>query len=50
LLYGISAILVYGRQLRWPDHQSLAILLVMIATCAEVDFANQAVAKLERGE
>ena len=50
LLYAISPILVYGGELRRPDHQSFAMLLVTIANCAEVDFANQAVAKLERGK
>jgi hypothetical protein len=35
LLYAISPILVYGGELRRPDHQSLAMLLVTIANCAE---------------
>ncbi|PYL08593.1 MAG: hypothetical protein DME33_06830, partial [Verrucomicrobia bacterium] len=38
LLYAISPILVYGGELRRPDHQSFAMLLVTIANCAEVDF------------
>src|SRR5438105_1630905 len=35
LLYAISPILVYGGELRRPDHQSLAMLLVAITNCAE---------------
>jgi hypothetical protein len=35
LLYAISPILVHGTELGRPDHQSLLILLVMIAICAE---------------
>jgi len=34
-LYAISPILVHGTELGRPDHQSLAILLVTIAICAE---------------
>jgi hypothetical protein len=35
ILYGSSPILVQGTQLGRPDHQSLLILLVTIAICAE---------------
>ncbi len=35
LLYAISPILVHGTELGRPDHQSLLILLVTIALCAE---------------
>jgi len=35
LLYAISPILVHGDELGRPDHQSLAMLLVTIAICAE---------------
>ena len=35
ILYTISPILVHGTQLGRPDHQSLLILLVTIAICAE---------------
>jgi hypothetical protein len=35
LLYAISPILVHGTELGRPDHQSLSILLVTIALCAE---------------
>jgi hypothetical protein len=35
VLYAISPILVHGTELGRPDHQSLLILLVAIATCAE---------------
>jgi hypothetical protein len=35
ILYGISPILVQGTQLGRPDHQSLLMLLVTIAICAE---------------
>ncbi len=35
LLYAISPILVHGAELGRPDHQSLLILLVTIAICAE---------------
>ena len=34
ILYAISPILVHGTELGRPDHQSLLILLVAIATCA----------------
>jgi heme exporter protein D len=34
-LYAISPILVQGTELGRPDHQSLSMLLVMIAICAE---------------
>src|SRR5437773_11893586 len=35
ILYAISPILVQGTELGRPDHQSLSILLVTIAICAE---------------
>ncbi|HVD95109.1 MAG TPA: hypothetical protein VNE84_03095 [Candidatus Limnocylindria bacterium] len=35
ILYAISPILVQGTELGRPDHQSLSMLLVMIAICAE---------------
>jgi hypothetical protein len=35
VLYAISPILVHGTQLARPDHQSLLMLLVAIAICAE---------------
>ncbi len=35
ILYAISPILVHGTELGRPDHQSLVILLVAIAICAE---------------
>lgn len=35
ILYAISPILVHGTELGRPDHQSLQILLVTIAICAE---------------
>jgi len=35
ILYAISPILVHGTELGRPDHQSLSILLVVIAICAE---------------
>jgi hypothetical protein len=35
ILYAISPILVHGSELGRPDHQSLLMLLVMIAICAE---------------
>ena len=35
ILYAISAILVHGTELGRPDHQSLLILLVTVAICAE---------------
>ena len=35
ILYAISPILVHGTELGRPDHQSIAILLVAIAICAE---------------
>ena len=42
ILYAISPILVHGTELGRPDHQSLLILLVAIAICAELEFANSA--------
>jgi hypothetical protein len=38
VLYAISPILVHGTELGRPDHQSLVILLVAIAICAEWSF------------
>jgi hypothetical protein len=35
ILYAISPILVHGTELGRPDHQSLSMLLVIIAICAE---------------
>jgi hypothetical protein len=35
ILYALSPILVHGTELGRPDHQSLSILLVTIAICAE---------------
>ena len=35
ILYAISPILVHGTELGRPDHQSLAMLLVTVAICAE---------------
>jgi hypothetical protein len=35
ILYAISPILVHGTELGRPDHQSLSMLLVVIAICAE---------------
>src|SRR5204862_604882 len=35
ILYAVSPILVHGTELGRPDHQSLLILLVTIAICAE---------------
>ena len=35
ILYAISPILVHGTELGRPDHQSLLMLLVMIAICME---------------
>src|SRR5215216_2625957 len=35
ILYALSPILVHGIELGRPDHQSLAMLLVTIAICAE---------------
>src|SRR4029077_11648808 len=40
ILYAISPILVHGTELGRPDHQSLSILLVAIAICAEWSFQN----------
>ena len=39
-LYAISPILVHGTELGRPDHQSLLILLVTIAICAECSVQN----------
>ena len=35
LLYAISPVLVHATKLGRPDHQSLAVVLVMVAVCAE---------------
>ena len=35
LLYAISPVLVHATKLGRPDHQSLAVLLVLLAVCAE---------------
>ena len=40
ILYAISPILVHGTELGRPDHQSLLILLVTIAICAEWTLQN----------
>jgi hypothetical protein len=42
ILYSISPILVHGTELGRPDHQSLLMLLVMIAICAEWSSAQAA--------
>jgi hypothetical protein len=42
ILYAISPILVHGTELGRPDHQSLSILLVIIALCAEWALRNEA--------
>src|ERR1700745_3327343 len=40
VLYAISPILVHGTELGRPDHQSLLILLVTVAICAEWSLRN----------
>ena len=40
ILYAISPILVHGTEFGRPDHQSLLIVLVAIAICAVLEFAN----------
>jgi len=40
ILYAISPILVHGTELGRPDHQSLLIVLVAIAICAEWSLQN----------
>jgi hypothetical protein len=40
ILYAISPILVHGTELGRPDHQSLLILLVTVAICAEWSLRN----------
>jgi hypothetical protein len=40
ILYAVSPILVHGTELGRPDHQSLLILLVMVAICAEWSLRN----------
>jgi hypothetical protein len=49
ILYAISPILVHGTELGRPDHQSLLILLVAIALCAEwsVQIAADTAASIE---
>jgi hypothetical protein len=42
VLYAISPILVHGSELGRPDHQSLSILLVTIALCAEWAWRSEA--------
>ena len=42
ILYAISPILVHGTALGRPDHQSLLMLLVMVAVCAEWSRAEAA--------
>jgi hypothetical protein len=42
ILYVISPILVHGAELGRPDHQSLLILLLAIATCAEWRWQTEA--------
>jgi hypothetical protein len=42
ILYAISPILVHGSELGRPDHQSLSILLVTIALCAEWAWRTEA--------
>src|SRR5205807_4727809 len=41
ILYAISPILVHGAELGRPDHQSLLMLLVTIAICAEWILQNE---------
>jgi heme exporter protein D len=51
ILYAVSPILVHGMELGRPDHQSLLILLVTIAICAEwnrADAAGTAAATIPR--
>jgi len=40
ILYAISPILVHGTELGRPDHQSLLILLMTVAACAEWSLQN----------
>jgi hypothetical protein len=42
ILYAISPILVHGTELGRPDHQSLSMLLVTIAICAEWSLQTKA--------
>jgi hypothetical protein len=49
IFYAISPILVHGTELGRPDHQSLAMLLVMIAICAEWSNAGAADQPSPRG-
>jgi hypothetical protein len=41
ILYAISSILVHGTELGRPDHQSLSMLLVAIAICAECSLCSE---------
>jgi hypothetical protein len=45
ILYAISPILVHGSELGRPDHQSLLILLVTVAICAEWSLQENCLAK-----
>ncbi len=40
ILYAISPILVHATELGRPDHQSLVVVLVLIAICAEIDLVR----------
>jgi len=42
ILYAISSILVHGTELGRPDHQSLLMLLITVAVCAEWTLRSQA--------
>jgi hypothetical protein len=41
ILYAISPILVHGTELGRPDHQSLSMLLVAVAICAECSLCSE---------
>src|SRR5947209_11829763 len=41
ILYAVSPILVHGTELGRPDHQSLLMLLVTVAICAEWILCNE---------
>jgi hypothetical protein len=47
IVYAISPILVHGTELGRPDHQSLLILLVAIAICAEWNLQSEAARAIE---
>jgi hypothetical protein len=49
ILYAISPILLHGTELGRPDHQSLLMLLVAIATCAEWSLQSEAGARAAAG-